>query len=389
MSDSFLPFHLPSFGPEEKAEVVDSIDSGWVTTGPKTARFEKAFAEYLGVGHALGVNSATAGLHLALEAIGLEPGDKVLTTPYTFTASAEVIRYFDAHPVFADIDAGTLNIDPEQIARILARESGIKAIMPVHIAGQACDMQPIQALAEQYGLKIIEDAAHALPTTYRGAKIGTIGDITVYSFYATKTLATGEGGMIVTDNDAWAQRMRTMRLHGISRDVFQRYSATKPSWYYEVVAPGFKYNLTDLASALGIHQLNKLHQFRDQRAAIARQYDEAFNDLPLRRPSVARPEDEHAWHLYIIQLDLDRLRIDRDRFIELMCEHKIGTSVHFIPLHLQPYWQEKYNLRPEDLPNASHAYSRVVSLPIYPRMTPADVQRVITAVRAILEGNQR
>lgn len=386
----FLPFALPEIGQEEIDEVVDSLTSGWITTGPKARQFEVDFAAYIGVKNSVAVNSATAGLHLALEAIGIGPGDKVITTPYTFTATAEVIRYLGADPVFIDINPDTLNIDPQKVEAYLAAlesnwESLPKAILPVHFAGQACEMDEIARLAEKYSLKIVEDAAHALPTEYKGRVIGSFGDITVYSFYVTKTIATGEGGMVVTDNDEWAQRIRTMRLHGINSDVFDRYQSYKPSWYYEVVAPGYKYNMPDIAAAIGLHQLRKADRFQLKRESVARQYNQHFADLPLRIPSVKRPQDKHAWHLYVIQLELEKLEISRDRFIELMSEAGIGTSVHFIPLHLQPYWRDRYGFQPEDFPVANDVFTRVVSLPIYPKMTDEDVERVILAVRTILE----
>lgn len=389
MTDSFLPFALPSIGEEEITEVVDSMRSGWLTTGPKAKRFEDDFASFVGTRHALAVNSATAGLHLALEAAGISPGDKVITTPYTFTATAEVIRYLGADPVFVDIDRRTFNIDVKSIGRALAEETNIKAIVPVHFAGQACAIDEIISLAKGKDLSVIEDAAHALPTTRDGRMIGTHGDLTVYSFYVTKTIATGEGGMVVTDDDALARRIRTMRLHGISRDVFDRYSSSKPSWYYEVVAPGFKYNMPDIAAAIGIHQLQKAWLFQERRRKIAEKYDEAFAGLPLRTPFVERKDDVHAWHLYVIQLELEALSIDRDRFIELMAEAGIGTSVHFIPLHIQPYWRERYQFKPDDYPVAYDVYRRAVSLPIYPKMTNGDVERVISAVRAILARSRR
>jgi len=392
MTEQFLPFALPEIGEEEINEVVDSLRSGWITTGPKAKRFEHDFSEYIGVKHSLAVNSATSGLHLALEVIGVGPGDTVLTTPYTFTATAEVVRYLGAEPIFVDIDPATFNIDPIEVRKRLLdlKASGStlpKAIIPVHFGGQSCDMKGISDLASEFNLKIIEDAAHAFPSTYDGRMIGTIGDITVYSFYVTKTIATGEGGMVVTNNDEWANRIKTMRLHGISRDVFDRYTTTKPSWYYEVVAPGFKYNMPDLAAAIGIHQLKKADVFRQRREKIASKYDEAFSGLPLRIPFVARPEDTHAWHLYAIQLELEQLAIGRDRFIELMSEAGIGTSVHFIPLHIQPYWRDRYDYKPADFPKAYDVFQRVVSLPIYPKMTDIDVDRVIASVQSILQEN--
>jgi len=381
--NEFLPFALPLIGEEEIAEVCDTMRSGWLTTGNKAKRFEKNFADYVSARNALAVNSATAGLHLALEAIGVTSGDKVLTTPYTFTATAEVIRYFGADPVFVDVDPKTFNIDIKQLQNKCSDEA-IKAILPVHFAGQACEMDEILSIAKKHKLKVVEDAAHALPTTYKGKMIGTLGDLTVYSFYVTKTIATGEGGMVVTNCEEYVNRIKTMRLHGINRDVFDRYTTDKPSWYYEVVAPGYKYNMTDLAASIGIHQLKKANLFQQKRQSIAEKYTEAFKELPLIPPFVARPEDTHSWHLYVIQLELESLQIDRDRFIELMAEEGIGTSVHFIPLHIQPYWRDRYGFKPEDFPVAYDVYKRAVSLPIYPKMTGQDVERVIRAVNKIL-----
>lgn len=382
LSNHFLPFALPEIGEEETKEVVDTLQSGWFTTGPKTARFEQDFAAYLKVPHALAVNSATAGLHLALEAIGIGSGDEVITTPYTFTASAEVIRYLGAEPVFADIEAKTFNLEPEKIEAAITNRT--KAILPVHFGGQSCAMDRILDLARQYGLKIIEDAAHALPTTFRSQMIGCLGDATVFSFYATKTLATGEGGMVATASHEMAERIKTMRLHGINRDVWDRYTSKKPNWYYEVVAPGFKYNMPDLMAAIGIHQLKKVDKFHERREKIAQRYTEAFSNLPVIVPYVANPSDKHAWHLYVIQLDTESLTISRDEFIAKMAEKGIGTSVHFIPLHLHPYWRDRYGFKPEDFPTALACYQRAVSLPIYSKMTDEDVERVIEAVKNIL-----
>jgi len=383
----FLPFALPSIGEEEVAEVCDTLRSGWLTTGNKTKAFEQKFAKYVGVKNALAVNSATAGLHLALEAIGVGNNDKVLTTPYTFTATAEVIRYLGADPFFVDIDPKTFNIDARKIEAAI--NDDVKAIMPVHFAGQACEMDVILSIAHDSHLKVIEDAAHALPTSYKGRMIGTLGDLTVYSFYVTKTIATGEGGMVVTNDKDYAERIKTMRLHGISRDVFDRYQSTKPSWYYEVVAPGYKYNMTDIAASIGIHQLKKANFFQERREYIANRYTRAFKDSPLVTPFVARPDDVHAWHLYVVQLKLEDIAISRDRFIELMSEEGVGTSVHFIPLHIQPYWRDRYGFKPEDFPVAYDVYQRAVSLPIYPKMTEQDIERVINAVRKILTNNSK
>lgn len=378
----FLPFALPDIGEEEIAEVVDALRSGWLTTGPKTKRFEELFSELMGGAHAIAVNSATAGLHLALEAMGVGPGDEVITTPYTFTATAEVIRYLGADPVFVDIDPVTLNIDPAGIeAKITPRT---KVIEPVHFAGLACDMDPILRVAWRHGLRVLEDAAHSLPTTYKGRLIGTLdSDVAVFSFYATKTLATGEGGMIVTRCDDTAKRCRTMRLHGIDRDAFARYTSDKPAWYYEVVAPGYKYNMTDLAAAIGIHQLAKLVRFQKRREAMARRYDEAFADLPLILPAHAPEGDTHAWHLYVVRIKPEA-GIARDEFIRKASEMGIGCSVHFIPLHLHPYWRDAYGLKPEDFPNATEAFRGAVSLPLYTKMTDEDQERVISVVRTLL-----
>ena len=390
MSEKFLPFALPEIGEEEIAEVVDSLRSGWITTGPKVKRFEDDFAAFVGGGFgAVSCNSATAGLHLALEAIGVGPGDKVLTTPYTFTATAEVVRYLGADPVFADIDPVTFNIDARAAGLVAGQTQNLKALIPVHFAGQACEMDALQELARRHQLRVIDDAAHSLPATYRGRLIGTLSDVTVFSFYATKTIATGEGGMVVSRDTEVLQRVRTMRLHGINRDVFDRYTSTAPKWYYEVVAPGFKYNMPDTAAALGIHQLRKAQRFLERRSAIAAQYTRDLAGLPLRTPVIARPDDVHSWHLYVLQLELESLSINRDRFIELMSEQGIGCSVHFIPLHLQPYWRDRYGLKPEDFPVATDVYSRAVSLPIYTLMTDEDVGRVVRAVRLIVERHSR
>jgi dTDP-4-amino-4,6-dideoxygalactose transaminase len=393
----FLPFALPEIGDEEIAEVVDTLKSGWVTTGPKAKRFEADFAAFLhsfplpagegqgeGEFHCISVNSATAGLHLALEALGIGPGDEVITTTHTFTATAEVVRYLGADVKLVDIDPATLNIDPALVEAAITPRT--KAIIPVHYAGLAADMPALLAIAHRHGLKVVEDAAHALPTTSAGQLVGALqSDATIFSFYANKTITTGEGGMLVTRDAALAARAKVMRLHGINRDAFDRFSATVPSWYYEIVAPGFKYNLTDIAAALGIHQLKKLRRFAVQREAIAAQYDHAFAGLPLITPPRAAAGDAHAWHLYVVRL-ADDAGIERDRFIERLYELGIGCSVHYIPLHLHPYWRERYSLTPAQFPHSQRAYERMVSLPLYTRMTDADVQRVVAAVRGVLRG---
>ncbi|MEN6356354.1 MAG: DegT/DnrJ/EryC1/StrS family aminotransferase [Armatimonadota bacterium] len=381
--NTFLPFALPDIGEEEIAEVVDSMRSGWLTTGPKTRRFEQDFATFLGGDvETIAVNSATAGLHLALESLGITAGDEVITTPYTFTATAEVIRYLGADPVFVDIDPKTLIIDPAKIEAAITPRT--KMILPVHVGGLACDMDAIYDIAHRHNLKVVEDAAHAIPTTFKGKLIGAIeSDAVVFSFYATKPLATGEGGMIVLRDKDKADRCRMMRLHGIDRDVFNRYNSDKPSWYYEVVAPGFKYNMTDIAAAIGIHQLTKVYKFRASREAIAEVYNERFADLPLILPQKAPEGEMHAWHLYVIRLT-DDAPISRNDFIQEMTKRGIGTSVHYIPLNIHPYWSKYYNLKAEDYPCAVECYEHAVSLPIYTRMSDADTERVVNAVREIL-----
>lgn len=379
----FLPFALPEIGDEEIAEVVSSLRSGWLTTGPKTKEFESDFADYLGGGlEAIAVNSATAGLHLGLEAMGIGPGDEVITVTHTFTATAEVIRYLGADPVFVDVDAATLCINVDAVALAITHRT--KAIIPVHFAGRSADMKSLLALAKQNGLKVMEDAAHALPTTCDGQIIGTLGsDVTVFSFYANKTITTGEGGMLVTRDPVLAKRARVMRLHGISRDAFDRFTSKAPSWYYEIVAPGFKYNMTDIAASIGIHQLKKANTFQQKRAQIAAFYDEALAGLPIVLPPHAAAGDVHSWHLYVMQLTEDA-EVSRDVFIERLFTQGIGCSVHYIPLHLQPYWRDTYQLKPEIFPISQRVFERTVSLPLYSRMTLDDAARVATAVKVAL-----
>ncbi len=380
----FLPFALPDIGDDEIAEVVDTLRSGWVTTGPKARRFEADFAAFLGEEglHCVAVNSATAGLHLALEAIGVEPGDDVVTTTHTFTATAEVARYLGADVKLVDVDPRTLNLDPAAVAAAIGPRT--KAVLPVHYAGLAADVPALLDIAAARGVAVVEDAAHALPATCRGALVGTLGSsATVFSFYANKTITTGEGGMLVTRDGRIAQRARTMRLHGIDRDAFDRFAAKVPSWYYEVVAPGYKYNLTDIAAALGLQQLKRAHALRQRRAAIAAAYDAAFADLPVVLPAHAPPGDVHAWHLYVLRL-ADDAGIGRDAFVDALYEAGMGCSVHYIPLHRQPYWRDRYRLDAAMFPASDAAYRRMVSLPIYPKMTDGDVDRVVAAVRSAL-----
>ncbi|SHL95277.1 DegT/DnrJ/EryC1/StrS aminotransferase family protein [Rhizobacter sp. OV335] len=378
----FLPFALPEIGDEEIAEVVDTLKSGWVTTGPKTKRFEEDFTAFLGDPglHSMAVNSATAGLHLALEALGIGPGDEVITTTHTFTATAEVVRYLGADVVLVDIDPATLCIDVAAVEAAITPRT--KAILPVHYAGLAADMQSLLALAKRHGLKVVEDAAHALPTTVGGRLVGTLdSDVTVFSFYANKTITTGEGGMVVTRDAELAKRIKVMRLHGMSRDAFDRFTAKVPSWYYEIVAPGFKYNLTDIASALGIHQLKRARAFQQRRTELAALYDEALAGLPVLLPPKPPAGEQHAWHLYVLRL-ADDAKVSRDVLIERLFAAGIGCSVHYIPLHLQPYWRDRYDLKPAQFPKSQLAYEQMLSLPLYTRMTDGDVKRVADVVRA-------
>ena len=386
MQTLFLSFHIPDIGEDEIQAVVETLRSGWLTTGPKVRQFEEDFARYIGCRHAVALNSGTAALHLALEAVGIKAGDEVLVPTLTFAATAAVVLHLQAKPRLVDCRPETLNLDPDQIERAITAKT--RAIIPVHISGLPCEMGRILEIAKAHNLRVIEDAAHALPARFQEQRVGTIGDITCFSFYATKTITTGEGGMATTENPEWAERMRIMGLHGISKDAWKRYTA-EGSWYYEILSPGYKYNLTDLAAAIGIQQLKKCDQFWQARQRIAAQYAEGFQDVPeITTPALAR-DGQHAWHLYILQLNLERLRISRNEFVELLKQYQIGTSVHFIPLHLHPYYRETFGYRPQDLPQASAAFERIVSLPLYPKMTEAQVQQVISAVREIVRQHRR
>lgn len=382
----WIPFHLPSVGEEEIAEVVDSLRSGWLTTGPKVRQFEEDFAAYVGAKHAVAVNSCTAALHLALEAIGLAAGDEVILPTYTFAATGEVVAYFGARPVLADCRPDTLNIDVTTVARLITRRT--KAIIPVHIAGQACDMDPILELAQKHGFHVVEDAAHALPATYKGQMIGTIGDLTTFSFYATKPITTGEGGMVTTASGEYAARIRRMSLHGLSGDAWNRYSE-KGQWQYEILDFGFKYNLTDLAAALGIQQLKRADDLYKRRREIALMYNDGFSGLDTCEIPREADYGTHAWHLYILQLNLPALAGGRDEVVRSLAEKGIGTSVHFIPLHLHPVYQKSFGYRHGAFPTAERLFERVISLPIYPGMTSADVGRVIESVRDALNALRR
>jgi len=350
----------------------------------------------------MAVNSATAGLHLALEAFGVARGDLVIVPTWTFTATAEVVRYLGGHPIFLDVQPETLNIDAmlierkiDDLRRIHARRP--KAVIPVHFAGQACEMNGIISLSKAFSMKVVEDAAHAFPCSVKTSSawdknvvsrsIGSVGDASVFSFYATKTIATGEGGMVTTDCDKTAERVRLMRLHGINKSVWNRYNSKSPAWYYEIVEAGYKYNLTDIASSIGLVQLGKANELLAKRQKISQLYSQAFENEPcIEIPTKRHPEDLHSWHLYVVRLNLEMMRIGRDQFIQEMVVRGVGCSVHFIPLHMQPYWRERYKLNPSNFPVASREFERSLSLPIFPSMTEDEISLVIESVKDVISA---
>lgn len=401
-----VPFAVPECGDDEIEEVVAVIKSGWLTTASRCTQFEKDFAGFVGARHALAVNSATAALHLGLEALGVEAGDRVLVPTFTFTGTAEVVRYLGADPIFVDCDRETFCITKELISEALSNNkslitnNSLKAIIPVHFGGHACEMDSICALAKDLNLKIMEDAAHALPTRYQSKvkreksieskkrMVGTIGDVTCFSFYANKTMTTGEGGMLCTDDDEIAKRVKVMRLHGINRDVWDRFS-TGASWEYDVVAPGFKYNMPDINAALGIHQLKKVELFREKRQRIAEKYYEGLKEIPgLILPRIKCHMEDHSWYLYMVLIEPQETvnGIDRNKFIEAMTKRNIGTSVHYKPLHRMTYYKEKYGLKPEMFPNAEWVFQRCVSLPMFSAMTDEQLEYVLESIKIILSS---
>ncbi len=390
-----IPFHRPAIGPDEEREVLEALRSGWITTGPKAKRFEQEFAAYVGARNALAVAHCTGALHLALFAIDIQPGDEIITTPFTFTATAEVMGYLGARPVFVDIDPATLNIDPERIETALSSGNyrNVRAIMPVHFAGQACDMDRIMEIARQYKLRVIEDAAHAVDSSRRMGgrgmtKVGTIGDLTCFSFYATKNITSAEGGMITTEDDALAHKIAVASLHGMDRDAWKRYDSSG-SWFYEIHDTGFKYNLSDVHAAIGLAQLRRSGELTARRRAIAALYNKAFGSIRRWKYLMTEPDVEHAWHLYVLRLRPERLRIGRNRFIEMLRERGIGTSVHCIPLNTMAYYQARYGYQTGDFPISEDVYSRCLSLPIYPMMSNEDVGYVIENVLALAREYRR
>lgn len=395
MDNIRVPFSVPECGDEEIQEVVDVIKSGWLTTASRCSRFERDFAKYIGVKHALAVNSATAALHLGLDALGVVENDKVLVPTFTFTATAEVVRYLKADPVFVDCDLKTFCITPALIESAMAKnqlqitDSSLKGIIPVHFGGHPCDMDGILEFCNNTNLKILEDAAHALPTKYNDRLIGTLGDVTCFSFYANKTITTGEGGMLCTDDDKIAERVKIMRLHGINRDVWDRFSGGV-SWEYDIVAPGFKYNMPDISAAIGIHQLKKAELFRNKRQRIAEAYYESLKDIPgLILPRIHCTMEDHSWYLFIVLIDSDKTLqgIDRNEFINEMSDHNIGTGVHYKPIHRMSYYKEEYGLKPEMFPNAEWVFQRCVSIPIFSAMTDVQINYVIQSIRDVMLKN--
>jgi len=373
---NFLLFSTPAVGEEEMLEVADTLRSGWITTGPKTQQFESAFRDRVGAAAALGLNSCTAGLHLGLLALGIRPGDEVITTPMTFCACANVIEHLGAKPVLVDVEPDTLNLCPKAVEAAFTPRT--RAVLAVHYAGHPAELDSIEDLARTHGATVIEDAAHALPASYKGRMIGSGDNPVAFSFYATKNLTTGEGGMLTGSPELLA-RARTLGLHGMSRDAWKRYGQGG-SWFYQVDEPGFKYNMTDVQAAMGVAQLRKLDRFQARRREIVAAYTAAFQDVDALEVPVERPEVEHAWHLYVLRLRLGAIRIGRNQFIEELTARNIGTSVHFIPIHLHPFYQRKYQYQPNQFPVAYQAYQRMLSLPLHPMLTDADVSDVVQAV---------
>jgi dTDP-4-amino-4,6-dideoxygalactose transaminase len=385
--ETFLPFSRPTIEAEEIAEVTDSLKSGWITTGPKTARFEELFRKRLGVEQALAVNSATAGLHMAVAALNLKPGDEVIVPPLTWAATANVVELCGARTVFADVDADTLCLDPEDAARKVTPCT--RAIMPVHYAGQPADLDAFGRLADRHRLAVIEDAAHAVGTFYKGVEIGASGNVVVFSFHPIKNITTGEGGMVVFRDSALADRMRRLRFHGVTKDAGKRYvRGANPE--YDVIEPGFKYNMLDIQAAIGLHQMAKLERFNARRKELAERYAALLRDVPEVAPlGFVRYPAVHAWHLYVVRLDLKAVRLSRAEFMMALQEENIGTGLHFPALHLARYYREKYGCQPGQLPNAEKAGESILSLPLYPLLREEDQDDVVAALKRVIARNRR
>lgn len=392
MRQTFLPFSPPLIGDEEIDEVVRTLREGWITTGPRAQRFEQDFADLVGAPAALAVNSATSAMHIALAALGIGEGDAVVSTTMTFASSIHVIEHQRARPVLVDVERDTLNIDPAQVEDAVKRTPGVKAILPVHLYGHPADMDPIYDIAARHGLAVIEDAAHSLPARYHGRMIGApqpgfdLPNLVAFSFYATKNVTTGEGGML-TGPPELIDDARMWSLHGMSRDAFKRYTS-EGSWRYEVVLPGFKYNMPDVQAAIGLHQLKRLDAMQRRRRAIVAQYDEALGQLGALETPVERPDVESAWHIYLLRLRPEGLKIGRDKFIEELRARNIGASVHFIPIHTHPFYRDRYGFKPSDFPVAQGEFERMLSLPLSPAHSDQDVADVIDAVTDIVEKNR-
>jgi perosamine synthetase len=387
MENNWIPFHRPSIGQEEILAVREVLESRWLTTGPVTQQFEREFAAFIGCKYAVAVNSCTAALHLALDAVGITAGDEVLVPSYTFAATAAVVVYLGARPVLCDSRPGGFNIDPVDAARRITPKT--RAIIAVHIAGEPCHLQALRQLAERHSIHLIEDAAHALPASYGGRRVGTISELTAFSFYATKTITTGEGGMLTTNDEAHARRVSTMRLHGISGDAWKRYS-NQGSWYYEIVDAGLKANMPDLLAALGLAQLKKVEAFHLRRREIADLYLRRLSGIEeLEMPPTGDVDAVHSWHLFILRLRPELLATGRNALVHQLKQAGIGTSVHFIPLHLHPYYRDRYGYCSGDFPHAEDAFARCISLPIYPDMNERDVERVATSVERFVQNNCR
>ena len=394
--EKFLPYCLPLIGEEEIAEVTDSLRSGWVTTGPKVKQFEGDVQKYVNCSHAIAVNSCTAGLHITLTAMGVGPGDEVILPSLTFCATANVVVHRGAKPVLVDVQ-DDFNISPEAIEAAITPRT--KVIIPVHYGGMACDLKEIYEIASRHNIAVLEDGAHAIGITYNGYKIGSddlvlqewhkgVQSAVVYSFYATKNMTTGEGGLIATAHEDLANHMRILSLHGMSRDAWKRYSSAG-SWYYEVIDSGYKYNMTDIQAALGIHQLRRLDGFIETRQQYAAMYDAAFAEMPEIITPVKHADRSHAYHLYVIRLNQEMLTIDRAQFIEKLKEFNVGTSVHYIPVHLHPFYQKQFGYKRGDLSKTEEIYDSIVSLPLYPLMRPEDAEYVIEVVKNVIQNHRR
>ena len=383
--NDFLVFGSPKIEQEEIDEVVECLKSGWIGTGPRVNEFENAFCDYIGSKYAIALNSCTAALHLSMLISDVSIGDEVITTPMTFAATANAILHTGAKPIFVDVEKDSMNIDPTLIEKVISPKT--KAILPVHFAGRPCNMDHIMEIAQKNNLLVIEDAAHAVEAKYKGKKIGNIGDMTCFSFYVTKNLVTGEGGMITTTNEEWSKKIKIRALHGMTSDARMRY-ANKSYKHYQVIAPGFKYNMMDIQASLGIHQLKRLDKNFDRRKEIWNIYNKAFENLPITTPSEEK-DTVHGRHLYTLLLDLDNLKISRDEFLGEIVRENIGVGVHFISLHLQPYYKETFGLKKDDFPNSAFISERTVSIPFSAKLTEKDVQDVINAITKVLNRNMR